>query len=536
MILKGNQRAGGADLATHLLNVADNERIEIVEIKGAIAGDLHGAFAEYEAVATGTMCKEPLYSLSINPAAPITRAQYLAAVERIENRLGLAGQPRAIIFHVKQGTGREHCHVVWSRIDTAKMRAVQLSHDRMKLRTLAREIAREYGLELPPGLAEDRAMDRFDRADMSLAEKAQTEQSGISPHERRADITTAYRSADGPIAFVQSLEERGYFLAIGGRRAFVVVDRYGHVHSLARQIVGVKTRALKSFLAELDVPTLEEAKGLARSRGQAAQDRRREKMQARLAVLLATLRRKQALRRLAHARKAQRLRAQQEDEAFALHAAQQSEAGRAGKRILSAVLALFSRIPVLRSVLAHIHRKPHLSLGERHRLEREALGRRHAREGQDSQRQRRALRKVEKRERLALARAALRALRATDHKRAMYAANAHDITAPSLRVAGEEDPLTHDPVEAELDRLYALIENGLTPTFNARAGSGKAQETGDDEPLANDIDLEEAALEREYALLERGLSLPFNLRAGIEREARSGDDDGLDPNAWNPFP
>src|SRR4051812_22612906 len=84
-----------------------------------------------EALASGTRCKEPLYSLSINPSAPISREQYYAAIDRIEQRLGLSGQARAVVFHVKHG--REHAHVVWSRIDTAKMRAVQLSHDRQKL-------------------------------------------------------------------------------------------------------------------------------------------------------------------------------------------------------------------------------------------------------------------------------------------------------------------------------------------------------------------------------------------------------------------
>lgn len=48
----------------------------------------------------------------------------------MENKLGLSGQPRAVVFHVKKG--REHCHVVWSRIDLDKMRAVQLSNDRQK--------------------------------------------------------------------------------------------------------------------------------------------------------------------------------------------------------------------------------------------------------------------------------------------------------------------------------------------------------------------------------------------------------------------
>ena len=223
MILKGNQRAGASDLATHLLNAHDNEQIEIAEISGSIDQDLHGAFAEFAALATGTRCKDYLYSLSINPSAPITRPQYLAAINRIEQRLGLKAQPRAIIFHVKSGTRREHCHVVWSRIDTAKMLAVQLSHDHRQLHSLARELAAEYGLELPPGLAIDRDIDRFAAPDITLAEKSQAQQTAITPADRRADITHAYRTADNPEAFSLALESRGYFLAIGDRRAFVVV-------------------------------------------------------------------------------------------------------------------------------------------------------------------------------------------------------------------------------------------------------------------------------------------------------------------------
>ncbi len=59
MILKGNQRTGGDDLATHLMNEFDNERIEVAQIRGTVADHLHGSFAEVEAHAAGTRCKEP---------------------------------------------------------------------------------------------------------------------------------------------------------------------------------------------------------------------------------------------------------------------------------------------------------------------------------------------------------------------------------------------------------------------------------------------------------------------------------------------
>ena len=119
MILKGNQRGNGADLAIHLMNSYDNESIEVAEVYGTVAGDLLGAFAEFEAVSRGTKATEYLYSLSIDPPQPMSREQYYEAISGIEYGLGLTGQPRAVVFHVKDG--REHCHVVWSRIDIEKI-------------------------------------------------------------------------------------------------------------------------------------------------------------------------------------------------------------------------------------------------------------------------------------------------------------------------------------------------------------------------------------------------------------------------------
>lgn len=98
MILKGNARGGGADLALHLMNAFDNERVEVGQVRGTVAEDLHGAFGEYEALAAGTRCRRPLYSLSINPSAPLSPERYFAAIDRIEKGLGLSGQPRAVVF------------------------------------------------------------------------------------------------------------------------------------------------------------------------------------------------------------------------------------------------------------------------------------------------------------------------------------------------------------------------------------------------------------------------------------------------------
>ena len=90
-------------------------------MRGSVARDLHGAFAEWEALAHNlTRCTNYLYSLSINPdqrQGRLTTEQYLDYIERTEQRLGFSGQPRAIVFHVKKrSVPREHCHVITAAI------------------------------------------------------------------------------------------------------------------------------------------------------------------------------------------------------------------------------------------------------------------------------------------------------------------------------------------------------------------------------------------------------------------------------------
>lgn len=278
MILNGNIRAGGQELASHLLNdrhevdplqhrqspTIGNEKVLVAEVRGFVADDLHGAFAEAEAIASGTRCKKPLYSLSINPSKTMTQEQYAHAIDKIERKLGLEDQARAVVFHVKNG--REHCHVVWSRIDGETMKARSNAFDRQKLREVSRELCHDFGHELPKHLAEDRSTDRFNEASQpTLAEQAQQSRSGITPEERREAVTTAYEISDSAGAFRHALQERGYTLARGDKRGFVVVDMAGDVHSLTRQVNGAKGKDIETKLALKSVhnlPSVQQAKEL----------------------------------------------------------------------------------------------------------------------------------------------------------------------------------------------------------------------------------------------------------------------------------
>ncbi|VDS09319.1 hypothetical protein PARHAE_02518 [Paracoccus haematequi] len=117
MILKASERKNAAELARHLINPRDNDHVELHEIRGFLSGDLAGALMEVDAVSQGTRCRNFLFSLSLNPPEKeiVSVEAFEAAVEMAEQRLGLDGQPRAIVFHEKDG--RRHAHAIWSRID-----------------------------------------------------------------------------------------------------------------------------------------------------------------------------------------------------------------------------------------------------------------------------------------------------------------------------------------------------------------------------------------------------------------------------------
>lgn len=140
MILKGSQRAGAKQLSLHLMNDRDNDHVTLHELRGFIAGDLHGALAESYAISRGTKCEQFLFSLSLNPPKQVIAGEddFRRAADEAEKRLGLEGQPRAIVFHEKEG--RRHAHVVWSRINPETMKAINLPFYKKRLNELSREL------------------------------------------------------------------------------------------------------------------------------------------------------------------------------------------------------------------------------------------------------------------------------------------------------------------------------------------------------------------------------------------------------------
>jgi hypothetical protein len=286
MILKGSQRGGGQDLAVHLMRTDQNEHVRLHETRGFMSDDLRGAFKEAEAISRVTKCRQFLFSLSLSPPEreKVPVDVFEQAIERIEARLGLEGQPRAIVFHEKEG--RRHAHCVWSRIDAQSMTARPLSFFKRKLVGVSRELYLEQGWTMPRGLVN--AAER-NPTNFTLAEWQQAKRQGIDPRWLKQTLQDCWARSDNRRAFVRGLEEHGFFLAKGDKRSFVVVDHAGEVHSLPRAL-GLKTKDVKDRMGDdVELSSVAEVKRLIGERMSAAMrrhiDEARAEFRARVAVL-----------------------------------------------------------------------------------------------------------------------------------------------------------------------------------------------------------------------------------------------------------
>ena len=256
MILKGSQRGGAKALALHLLN-DDNEQVEVHEVRGFASENLLSALNEVYAISKGTRAKQFLFSLSLNPPDEenVSTAVFEDAIERIEQKLGLTDQPRAIVFHEKKG--RRHCHAVWSRIDAAEMKAIPLSYFKKKLMNVGRALYREHGWRMPAGMVDT---SQRDPRNFTLPEWQQAKRVGKDPKAIKAAFQECWAASDSQTAFRTALKERGYTLARGDRRGVVALDYLGEVYSVAKY-TGNRANAVLAKITEPDsLPSVTEAR------------------------------------------------------------------------------------------------------------------------------------------------------------------------------------------------------------------------------------------------------------------------------------
>jgi len=419
MIPKGSQRGGGQDLASHLLNEMANESVEVVEIRGAMADDLHGAFAEWHVLSESTKGTQYLYSVSINPwednYGRLSRDQYFDMIERLENKLNLNDQPRAVVFHEKDG--REHCHVVWSRalVQGDKITLINMDYDRQKRRDVARDFCLDYDLPMPEGLEKDLGSDHAykRRQYYDLYEKSVQDRTGLTKQDHMEIITDIWDRCDNAKAFKAAIEEAGYALTRGDKTRYVVVDAEGESFNLSKMIkyTNVKIKELCAFLEREDnhelkfIDQLKHAGSEIEARKTAAAAREahmREEFIQKAAQIQAKFEKIQKDRRAKFDKDYMAMQTRHKKERKALLSSQRISSGLIRRARVSkepaGMAALLYRITGLRKASRYFAllklQKKRITFAE----ERQELDKRHQRTDEDYQRRENAMEQVEQKE------------------------------------------------------------------------------------------------------------------------------------------
>ena len=267
MIAKGNPHNDGPYLARYLAaDSKGNERAELAELRGFAADNIFDAFALGQLMASGTRCEKPFFHVQVRlpQGEVLNRKQWQYTADLIELQLGFDDQPRAIVFHLKEG--QEHMHLVWSRIGQEDMKAIDPGLYKNKLKEISRLLEKEMGLQQVKNNRDPEELTQ----PAAQPEYKQARRLKTNLKEIRETIRECWDRSDNGRSFTAAIEERGLILARGDKRDFVIVDHAGGIHALSKRITGAAMKDTRDRLADIDhkkLPDVDQARSMQRERG-----------------------------------------------------------------------------------------------------------------------------------------------------------------------------------------------------------------------------------------------------------------------------
>jgi AAA domain/Relaxase/Mobilisation nuclease domain len=259
MICKGKLYKSGASTAAYMTREKDGERVEVGQVRGFASEDIFEALSSVDVMAKATRGEKPVFHTSVRlpDGEQLTPEQWEYAADRVETKLGLSGQPRAIAFHIDTETGDRHMHVAWSRIDEETMTLREVPFYKMRLNEVSRELERELGL----------TQVRSERAGKTWAptdeEADQGRRLGNDVDAIHETIRDCWDRSDNGRSFQVALEFEGLRLARGDRRDFILIDGEGGLHALSKRILGVSAAEIRDRCNDINrtsLPTVEQAR------------------------------------------------------------------------------------------------------------------------------------------------------------------------------------------------------------------------------------------------------------------------------------
>ena len=256
--------------------------MRIIGSRGLFAQDLQGGIEEMQYIAKGTKTNKGLYHGEINPDptdSNLTPEQFTKALEIYESELGLSGQPCIVVMHEKKG--RQHYHIVHSRIDQEKMQAISDSWNFVKHERAARTMERELDLTPQRGCLFERDGERQERRPTQKQMQA-GKQHGEDSNDLQAFIRQTYRDAGNAQDFLDTIEKAGFHFCKGDRRDFVFLSPEGA--PITQRALGLRVADLREYFKDIDRDSLataaETKAAIAREKEQAKKRREREAEEA----------------------------------------------------------------------------------------------------------------------------------------------------------------------------------------------------------------------------------------------------------------
>lgn len=245
MLIFGSSGSDWQEKARYAEDKADNDLAKVREIRCEGIDDVQTAMTTMAAFASDTKCKKFVYhaTINLNPGERLTPEQWMKAVNRLEENLGLSGHHRVVFEHIKKD--RQHYHIFWSRLPPKGGAATTMSHDYAAHQTTAKELEKLFGLKPAPRKAQHQKSKKKKEID--------DRNSGvrIKPEQVTKDVTWIYRESLTTQAFIQNLRTQGYTLTHGKNGSYVLVDKQGGYHGLLRRIEGAKLADVEKKYPEL---------------------------------------------------------------------------------------------------------------------------------------------------------------------------------------------------------------------------------------------------------------------------------------------
>lgn len=210
-------------MASYLLKKGDNDNVRLFEIRGTSnEHDLSRSLFEMSITSELTKTDKALFHVQICPAygddRRMTDDDWKRAADLMEIETGFTGQRRAIVLHDKKG--KTHAHVVWERYD----------HDK--------------------GIMKSNKFSRFaqDRARMLMEKEfkhVRTPERNPHRPEMKDYLSEMWHKTEDAYSFMNAIAEKGYIVAAGTQRPYMVIDETGRSFNLVRQLEDVKTGEVK---------------------------------------------------------------------------------------------------------------------------------------------------------------------------------------------------------------------------------------------------------------------------------------------------